>query len=118
MIPLSKYLKDYKGLRKPYKGQIALARLNINLPKEFINQGISFGLDELTRPYDNHEIVRIMVRILLRITKRTRNRNYICSEFVRDILSKSTIKMSYQDTYISPDNVWQDKRVKLICRIL
>lgn len=118
LIPLSKYLNDYKGTMKPYKGQIVLARLAIPLNKEDLNSGISFGLDELTRPYDNVEIVRIMVRILFKITKRSENRAYICSEFVRDILAESKVVMPYFDTYISPDNVWQDSRVTLKCRIL
>jgi Permuted papain-like amidase enzyme, YaeF/YiiX, C92 family len=118
LIPLSKYLYDYKGKKKPYKGQIVLSRLNVNVPRHDLNNGISFGLDELTRPYDNYEIVRIMVRILLRVTKRSKNRNYICSEFVRDVLSKAKVEMPYQDTYISPDNVWQDKRVDMMFRIL
>jgi hypothetical protein len=118
MIPLSKYLKDYKGKREPYKGQIVLAKLAHPLSKEEINSGISFGLDELTRPYDNVEIVRIMVRILLRISKRATNRSYICSELVRDILAQSNLDMPYMDTYISPDHVWHDARVKFHCRIL
>ncbi|MGC4101931.1 YiiX/YebB-like N1pC/P60 family cysteine hydrolase [Ferruginibacter sp.] len=118
LIPLSKYLHDYKGKKRPYKGQIAIAQLNINLDKEHLNRGISFGLDELTRPYDNYEIVRIMVRILFHISKRERNKNYICSELVRDILAKSGVIMQYQDTYISPDNIWKDARVEMKYRIL
>ena len=118
LIPLSKYLKDYKGKKRPYKGQIAIAQLNIDVEKEKINRGISFGLDELTRPYDNFEIVRIMMRILFHISRRERNRNYICSELVRDIFAKTGIIMQYKDTYISPDNIWKDKRVDLKYRIL
>jgi hypothetical protein len=118
MIPLSKYLNDYKGKRKPYKGQIALAKLTTPLSKQDLNNGISFGLDELTRPYDNIEIVRIMVRILFHISKRQNNRSYICSEFVRDVLAESKLEMPYFDTYISPDNVWHDERVKFHSRIL
>ena len=34
LIPLSKYLNDYKDKRRPYKGQIAIASLNIDLEKE------------------------------------------------------------------------------------
>jgi len=118
LIPLSKYLRDYKGRKRPYKGQIAIARLNIGVEKENLNKGISFGLDELTRPYDNFEIVRIMVRILFHISRRERNRNYICSELVRDIYAKAGIIMQYKDTYISPDNIWSDDRVELKYRIL
>lgn len=118
LIPLSKYLHDYKGKKRPYKGQIAIAKINIDVEKEKMNRGVSFGLDELTRPYDNLEIVRIMVRILFRISRRERNRNYICSELVRDIFAKAGIIIQYRDTYISPDNIWTDKRVDLKYRIL
>ncbi len=118
LIPLSKYLHDYKGTKRSYKGEIALAKLHTNLAKENLNRGISFGLDELTRPYDNYEIVRIMIRILLHISKRERNRNYICSELVRDIFAKASVIMQYKDTYISPDNIWTDERVGMMCRIL
>jgi hypothetical protein len=117
LIPLSKYLYDYKK-KRPYKGQIAIARLNTPVEKENLNRGISFGLDELTRPYDNFEIVRIMVRILFHISRRERNRNYICSELVRDIFAKAGIIIQYKDTYISPDNVWSDERIELKYRIL
>jgi hypothetical protein len=118
LIPLSKYLHDYKGKKRPYKGQVVIGKLNDNPPKENLNKGISFGLDELTRPYDNFEIFRIMVRILFHISRRERNRNYICSELVRDIFAKSGIVMQYKDTYISPDNIWTDSRVEMKYRIL
>jgi hypothetical protein len=118
LIPLSKYLHDYKGTRRSYKGEIVLAKLHSNLPKENLNRGISFGLDELTRPYDNYEIVRIMIRILFHISKRERNRNYICSELVRDIFAKANVIMQYKNTYISPNNIWTDERVEKLYRIL
>ena len=118
LIPLSKYLHDYKDKNRPYKGQIAIANINIDLEKEKLNKGISFGLDELARPYDNFEIVRIMIRILFRISRRERNRNYICSELVRDVFAKAGIIIQYKDTYISPDNIWQDQRVDMKYRVL
>ena len=102
LIPLSKYLRDYKGTKRPYKGQIVLAKLNFDLEHEKLNKAISFGLDELTRPYDNWEIVRIMLRILFRIGKKERNRNYICSELVRDAFTKAGVIFKLNDTYISP----------------
>jgi hypothetical protein len=118
LIPVSKYLRNYKDKNRPYKGQIVIAKLNIEVEKEKLNKGISFGLDELARPYDNFEIVRIMVRILFHISRREKNRNYICSELVRDIFAKAGIIMQYNDTYISPDNIWCDERVALKYRIL
>jgi hypothetical protein len=118
LIPVSKYLRNYKDKNRPYKGQIAIAKFNIDVPKEKLNRGISFGLDELARPYDNFEIVRIMMRILFHISRREKNRNYICSELVRDVFAKAGIIMQYKDTYISPDNIWRDERVELKYRIL
>ncbi|MDZ7880746.1 MAG: YiiX/YebB-like N1pC/P60 family cysteine hydrolase [Saprospiraceae bacterium] len=118
LIPLSKYLNDYKGSKKSYRGQIALAKLAIPLDKQALNKGISFGLDELTRPYDNFEIIRIMIRMYFKITKRANNRSYICSEFVRDILEESNVVLPYNNTYISPDDVWTDKRLVMTHRIL
>ena len=118
LIPLSTYLHDYKGSKRPYKGQMVIARLQQDLPKEQLNKGISFGLDALTRPYDNYEIFRIMMRILFRVTKRERNRSYICSELVRDVFAKAGVIIQYKDTYISPNYIWIDERVEMKYRVL
>jgi hypothetical protein len=118
LIPLSNYLKDYKGKKRSYKGQIVIARLNPPAETEKLNKGISFGLDALTRPYDNYEIFRIMIRILFRISKREKNKSYICSELVRDVLAKSGIIIQYNDTYISPENIWTDDRIEYRYRML
>lgn len=118
LIPLSKYLHDYKGTKKPYKGQIVMARLTTELPGEKLNKAISFGLDELTRPYDNWEILRIMFRILFRIGRREKNRNYICSELVKSAFDKAGINFHMKDTYISPQEIWTDKRVEKMYRLL
>ena len=118
LIPVSKYVRDYKGKKRAYKGEIVLAKLNIDVPKENLNRGISFGLDELTRPYDNWEIIRIMTRILFRIGKREKNKNYICSELVRDAFAKSGVIFRLNDTYISPQEIWKDIRVEMKYRIL
>ncbi|MBP6793852.1 MAG: hypothetical protein KA143_02305 [Saprospiraceae bacterium] len=118
LIPLSKYLYDYNGKRRPYKGQIVIAKLKEELPKEKLNRGISFGLDELTRPYDNYEILRIMVRILLRISKREKNKAYICSELVRDIYAKAGMIIHYNDTYVSPQQIYKDNRIEMKYRLL
>jgi hypothetical protein len=118
LMPLSKYLYDYKGKRRPYKGQIVLAKLNFDLEKEKLNKAISFGLDELTRPYDNKEILRIMMRILLKVGKKEKNRNYICSELVRDAFSKAGVIFKMNDSYISPQEIWKDPRIELKYRVL
>jgi len=95
-----------------------LAKLNFNLEHENLNKAISFGLDELTRPYDNWEIIRIMLRILFRIGKKERNKNYICSELVRDAFLKAGVTFRMHDSYISPQEIWKDARVEINYRIL
>jgi hypothetical protein len=118
LIPLSKYLYDYKGKKKPYKGMLFISDLQTPLAKPELNKAISFGLDELTRPYDNWEIFRIMIRILFHISKREKNRNYICSELVRDAFAEAGVEFPYTDTYISPDAIWKDSRVVMKHRLL
>ncbi|MBN8674118.1 MAG: hypothetical protein J0L56_08290 [Chitinophagales bacterium] len=118
LIPLSNYLRNYKGKKRPYKGQVAIAKLNFDLEKQKLNKAISFGLDELTRPYDNWEIIRIMLRILFKTGKREKNKSYICSELVRDAFAKSGVLFKMNDTYISPQEIWLDERVELKYRLL
>ena len=118
MIPLSNYLRNYQGKKRPYKGQIVIAKLKEPLEDAQLNKAISFGLDQLTRPYDNWEIIRIMLRILFRKGKRERNKSYICSELVRDAFAKSGVLFKMNDTYISPQEIWKDERVELKYRLL
>lgn len=118
LIPLSKYIHDYNGTRRPYKGQIVIAKLKEGIGEQYLDKGISFGLDELTRPYDNYEIVRIMIRILFRISKREKNRAYICSELVRDVFAKAGVVFKYEDTYVSPMTLYKDDRIEMKYRIL
>ncbi len=118
LIPLSNYLKDYKGRKKPYKGHLFIADFIEPIAQENLNRAISFGLDELTRPYDNREILRILFRILFKVGKKEKNRNYICSELVRDAFAKGDISFPMKDSYISPINIWCDKRVVKKYRLL
>ncbi|MBK8393215.1 MAG: hypothetical protein IPL23_29790 [Saprospiraceae bacterium] len=117
LIPLSKYLRDYKKDR-PYKGQMVITNLTFELTDEEHKKAISFGLDELSRPYDNWEIIRIMLRILFKIGKREKNRNYICSELVRDCYAKSGYLFKINDSYVSPQEIWQDENITFKYRIL
>jgi uncharacterized protein YycO len=105
LIPLSVYLRNYKGTKRAYKGQIVLAKLNFELEQDKLNKAISFGLDELTKPYDNWEI-------------REKNKNYICSELVRDAFAKAGVVFRLNDTYISPQEIWKDIRVQMKYRVL
>ena len=116
--PLSKYLKDYHGKNRPYKGKITVARLEPELSLDTISKGLRFGMDELTKPYDDWEIIRIAMRILFKIGKRVKDRKYICSELVQACYQQAGIKFSYRNKIISPDDIWSDDRIVLKFRIL
>jgi Permuted papain-like amidase enzyme, YaeF/YiiX, C92 family len=118
VAPLSKYMKDYHGKNKPYKGLIAIARMQPELDLKEIKKGISYGMDELTKPYDDWEILRIAFRILFNIGKRVNDRKYICSELVQVCYKQMGIVFNYRNKIISPDDIWQDERLVMKYRIL
>ncbi len=118
LVPLSKYLKDYHGRRRAYQGRIVIGRVHPVPEAEKIRRAISFGMDELTKPYDNWEILRILVRTLLGKGRRTRDRKYICSELVQECFRHAGIVFPYVRRSISPDDIWKDERVLSVCRIL
>lgn len=118
VAPLSKYIKDYHGKNKPYKGLITIARIEPELNPQEIKKGISFGMDELTKPYDDWEILRIAFRILFNIGKRVNDRKYICSELAQVCFQQMGIKFNYRNKIISPDDIWRDDRLMLKFRIL
>ncbi|MEW8461965.1 MAG: YiiX/YebB-like N1pC/P60 family cysteine hydrolase [Candidatus Thiodiazotropha endolucinida] len=117
LAPLSKYLRDYHGRNRPYKGNIVIARVDPPVDKQKLNQAISYGMDELTKPYDNFEIIRIGIRILFKISRRTRDRKYICSELVYDCFDSVGVPFNLRDEYVSPDDIWQDDQVQPQYRI-
>jgi hypothetical protein len=117
LAPVSKYIKDYHGKNRPYKGKMVVANIFPAADIEKIRLGISHGIDELTKPYDNWEIVRIAVRKLLGIGKRADDRKYICSELIYEVFRQAEIKFTFNNQLISPDDIWKDDRVKLKFRI-
>jgi len=117
LAPLSKYLKDYHGRRRPYRGRMFVARLDPEAAEEALKKAISFGMDQLTKPYDNWEILRIAIRILLGLGRKSRDRKYICSELVYEAFHKAGVEFAYNNRSISPDDLWKDPRVKVRFRI-
>jgi hypothetical protein len=118
LAPVSKYLRDYHGRNRPYRGQIVIGRVAPGLSGEQVRNGVSFGMDLLTKPYDNSEILRIAMRILLRIGRRTRDRKYICSELVDECFKAAGVNFTRPDNYISPDDIWRNDCVTLHQRVL
>ena len=115
--PLSKYLKDYENGR-PYKGRAVLARCSDVSPA--VIAGIStFGIDELTQPYDKDEIAKIMARIALGVGKKERDREYICSELVYECFANAGRNFDYNAKgFISPEDIWMDNKLSLVGRVL
>lgn len=118
LVPLSKYLKDYHGRRKPYRGQVVIGRVAPQLQGEQVKKAVSYGMDLLTKPYDNWEIIRIALRILFKVGRRTRDRKFICSELVEECYRSAGVRFERPDNYISPDDIWRSANVTPGERIL
>ena len=117
LVPISKYLRDYHGRRRPYRGQMVVARVNPVLGDEQVRNAVSHGMDLLTKPYDNFEILRIAARIAFRVGRRTQDRKFICSELVDECYRAAGVKFKRRDNFISPDDIWRDPVVTSIARI-
>jgi cell wall-associated NlpC family hydrolase len=118
LVPVSKYLRDYHGRRRPYRGQIVVARVHPEPRDEQVRQAVSFGMDLLTKPYDNFEILRIAARIALRIGRRFQDRKFICSELVDECYRAAGVRFARSDNYISPQDIWRDPAVSMVARVL
>lgn len=118
LVPVSKYLRDYHGRRRPYRGQIVVGRVQPALTVDQVRQGVSFGMDLLTKPYDNSEILRILVRIAFKISRGSRDRKFICSELVDECFRAAGVRFKRPDNYISPQDIWRNDVVSLAARIL
>lgn len=115
--PLSKYLNDYED-GKPYKGRAVLARCK-DVTSGTVAGISTFGIDELTQPYDKDEIAKILARITLGIGKKERDREYICSELVYECFAHAGKGFAFNPKgFISPEDVWLDTKVSLVGRIL
>ncbi|MFZ1829024.1 MAG: YiiX/YebB-like N1pC/P60 family cysteine hydrolase [Candidatus Competibacteraceae bacterium] len=115
--PLSKYLSDYED-GKPYKGRAVLARCK-DVTLETVKSLSTFGIDELTQPYDKDEIAKIMARITLGMGKKKRDREYICSELVYECFARAGKEFAFnRKGFISPEDIWIDEKLSLMERIL
>jgi hypothetical protein len=86
-VPLSSYLYNYNGSRKPYNGKMLIARHNAFKP-DYVHDLSRGAVDLLGYPYDNAEIAKITGRLAgmaLGFNNQTRelkdNGAYICSEY-------------------------------------
>jgi hypothetical protein len=118
LVPISRYLRDYHGRRRPYRGQIVVGRVEPAPGDDEARAAVSFGMDLLTKPYDNFEILRIAARIAFRVGRRTQDRKFICSELVDECYRAAGVRFARRDNYISPDDIWRDPGVRMLARVL
>jgi hypothetical protein len=115
--PLSKYLEDYEA-GKPYSGRAVIARCAGITPPS-LEKLAAFGTDQLTRAYDRDEVVTILARIALGKPPLKRDDAYICSELVYECFARAGLEFTYDKRgFISPENIWRDRRLELVARIL
>ena len=118
LSPLSKYLRDYHGKNKPYKGKIVAARLHPEISVNRWQKAISFGMDALTKPYNYVELIHITIRTLFKMSRHKNNKNYICSEFVQECFKQADINLKDIDTTISPEEIWNNNQIEFLYRLL
>lgn len=110
LTPLSFYTKTYPG-------KVMLARLSEEIQPDALTKIFSFGFDQMTRPYDKKELIRIVKRMLFSAGRKIKNRHFVCSELVYDCFAKGNILFEYENKVILPDYIWEDFKVHQIARI-
>lgn len=119
LIPLSIYIKDLQAeeQEEEFYARLVVAR-HQDLKASKISQLVNFGIDQITRPYDQEEIQRIMVRIATGEGKAERDRAYMCSELVYECFMQSGIEIPYNHLgFISPQDIWIDPHVQALAEI-
>ena len=124
-VPLDKYLTDYDSKFHPYNGGLVVAR------HKKITAALrdSKNLETLTRtavdllgyPYDGDEIAKIAARIAISTMTRewgepkelTRDREFICSEFVEECFRSVGVQL-HGAGYITPSDVAATREVDLV----
>ncbi len=117
MAPLTKYLHDYDG-GKPYDGVVVVARFLAINPEMVIRLG-QYGTDMLTRPYGCEEIGRIVARIALGQGRGPDDHGYVSSELVHYCFDRAGYHFDYDASrFVAPADIWGDRHVSLLARIL
>jgi hypothetical protein len=117
MAPLTKYLHDYEH-GKPYDGAVVIARFQAINPEMVIRLG-QYGTDLLTQRYGCEEIGRIIARVALGVGREQTDRGYISSELVHYCFDRAGYHFdSDPRRFVAPADIWVDRNVTLLARIL
>jgi uncharacterized protein YycO len=119
-VPLSHYVRNYRGDGIGYPGKVAIARHDriSDVSTERMNLMSRFAVDLFGYPYDKDEILRIAARIgrdLLGFTKTQvrQDREYICSEYVWECFERIGVRIPYDRRgFIAPKDFVRDAAVK------
>lgn len=116
LAPVSKYLSDYEN-GEPYKGPLVFAR-RTGVDEAAAVKMARFGVDQLTKPYDNGEIAEIVARIALGVARRETDGGYICSELVAACYLAAGLNIpSGAGGFTTPEDVWLDPDVTPLGRV-
>lgn len=124
-VPLSHYVRDYRGDGKGYPGKLLLGRHRdfANVSEKRRQRMAKFAVDHLGYPYDRDEILRIAARIGMRLFGFTakevkRDREYICSEYAWECYKKVRIEIPYNPAgFIAPADFARDRSVVAVAEI-
>ncbi|MCU0445774.1 MAG: hypothetical protein MUE85_12745 [Microscillaceae bacterium] len=119
LIPVSKYIKNVEEYadEEKFDARLVIARHNQLTPAK-IKKMLSFGIDQITRPYDHHEIQRIIQRIIAGEGKADRDRAFMCSELVYECFKSVGIEIAYNPLgFISPEDIWADAQITGVAEI-
>lgn len=109
-VPLSRYVRDYKGDGRGYPGKLLIARHRDfpGVPPARLRKMSQFAVDLFGYPYDKDEILRIAARIAqswLGFSDREvrRDKEYICSEYAWECYRQVGIRVPYDKRgFIAP----------------
>jgi hypothetical protein len=127
-VPLAKFTERTSSGVTPYPGKIILARhddfaARVDADPDAMRRLGDFAVDRFGDPFDNAEILKIGMRILLGRTKTKTPQalkpkdEYICSEYVARCFEAVGIKMQWDgEGFIAPADFARDPKMRAIAR--
>jgi len=117
MVPLTRYLHDYAH-GKPYDGIVVVARFLAINPEMVIRLG-QYGTDLLGEPYGCEDVGRVVARVALGEPREPGDRAYVSSELVHYCFERAGYRFDADPgRFVAPADVWGDRNVALLARIL
>ena len=124
-VPLSHYVRDYKGDGHGYPGKLLIARDRrfSKVSSTRLHEMSQFAINLFGYPYDKDEIVKIAARIGrslfgLKKSEVKRDKEYICSEYAWECYRKVGLKIAYDKRgFIAPKDFAASPNVFGVARI-